>query len=59
LSKKNSLDLFKVYPDTDHDFKQNPKVHGDYYNFQRQFFQECLGSRVNKERKPIIPEEYD
>jgi dipeptidyl aminopeptidase/acylaminoacyl peptidase len=50
---------FKVYPDADHDFKKNSKIHGDYFHFQRQFFQECLGGRVNKERKPIILEEYD
>ncbi|CAF1161992.1 unnamed protein product [Rotaria sp. Silwood1] len=50
---------FKVYPDADHDFEKNPTLHDDYFHFQRQFFQECLGSRVNKERKLVIPEEYD
>ncbi|CAF3436510.1 unnamed protein product [Rotaria socialis] len=50
---------YKVYPDADHDFEKNPTLYDDYFHFQRQFFQECLGGRVNKERKPIIPEEYD
>jgi hypothetical protein len=57
--EKTLLFYSKVYPDADHDFKKNSKIHGDYFHFQRQFFQECLGGRVNKERKPIILEEYD
>ena len=51
--------VFKVYPDVDHDLTKNQKLRADYFLFQRHFFQECLGGRVNKERKPIIPDEYD
>ncbi|CAF1639034.1 unnamed protein product [Adineta ricciae] len=50
---------FKVYPDADHDFEKQPALHDDYFVFQRKFFQDCLGGRVNKERKPVIPEEHD
>lgn len=49
----------QVYPDVDHDFGKTLTVHDDYFHFQRQFFQECLGGRVNKERKLVVPEEYD
>jgi hypothetical protein len=47
----------KVYPDVDHYFDQDPKIYKDFLNSQRQFFQGCLGGRVNKERKIVIPEE--
>ncbi|CAF0954267.1 unnamed protein product [Adineta steineri] len=50
---------FKVYPDANHDFEKDRRLHSDYFHFQRRFFQDCLGSRVNKERKPVIPEEYE
>ncbi|UJR28644.1 hypothetical protein I4U23_009876 [Adineta vaga] len=50
---------FKVYPDADHDFEKNPTIHDDYFHFQRQFFQECLGGRVNKERKLVVQDEHD
>ena len=55
----NSNFYFKVYPDADHDFEKDKQLHDDYFRFQRQFFQECLGGRVNKERKLVITEEYD
>ena len=50
---------FKVYPDADHDFEKQPTLYDDYFIFQRKFFQDCLGGRVNKERKLVIPEEHD
>jgi hypothetical protein len=49
----------KVYPDVGHNLEQNPIVYNDFFYYQRQFFQECLGGRVNKERKVVITDEYD
>ncbi|CAF1140381.1 unnamed protein product, partial [Didymodactylos carnosus] len=45
---------FKVYPDSDYYFENDRPTYEDYFRFEIRFFQECLGSRVVKERKPIV-----
>ncbi|UJR20892.1 hypothetical protein I4U23_024001 [Adineta vaga] len=50
---------FKVYPDVKHYLEEDPIIYNDFLHYQRQFFQECLGGRINKERKIVPLEEYD
>ncbi len=59
IKKKSILvySLKKVYPDVGHYFDQDPRIYNDFLSYQRQFFQGCLGGRINKERKVFIPEE--
>jgi hypothetical protein len=54
-----SFEKKQVYPDVGYYFDQDRIIYNDFLNYQRRFFQGCLGGRINKERKIIIPEEYD